>query len=403
MGQSTRKLAVVKEEKPVTLGELLHRQIREAIEEAIQEELDAVIGAARYQRVASRRGHRNGSRERTLTGPTGPVELRVPRATVFSSNGGPKEWSSKILPRYQRRMAEVNEAVIGVYLSGGNTRRVKGALRPLLKDAPLSRSAVSRVVGKLKSSFEEWRQRSLEGIDVAYVYLDAIALKVRSAGKVVGLPVLVAVAVLTDGEKRVLALEVCGSESHEAWKGFVDDLTNRGLVAPVLTIIDGSPGLRRAVGEAWSTADVQRCTVHKLRNIERKVPKHALEEVREDYRRIVYAASDVKARRAYEAFERKWGTRCASAVRSLHEAGDELLTFFRYPKAQWKTLRTTNVIERLNEEFRRRVKTQSSLPSEDAAAVLLFALVASGQIKLRKLDGYSTISKVLHDKMRLAA
>jgi transposase-like protein len=402
MGQTIRKLAVVKEEKPVTLGELLHGRIREAIEEAIKEELEAVLGAARYERAASRRGHRNGSRERTLTGPTGPVELKVPRATVFTSRG-PKEWSSKIVPRYERRMAEVNEAIVGVYLSGGNTRRVKGALRPLLKGAPLSKSAVSRVVGKLKSSFEEWRQRSLEGLDVAYVYLDAIALKVRSAGKVVGLPVLVAVAVLTDGEKQLLSLEVCASESYEAWKGFVDDLTSRSLAAPMLTIIDGNAGLRRAIGTAWPKADVQRCTVHKLRNIERKVPKHALEEIREDYHRIVYAASEAKARRAYEAFERKWSERCSSAVKSLHEAGDELLTFFRYPKAQWKTLRTTNVIERLNEEFRRRVKTQCSLPSEDSAGVLLFALVASGQIKLRKLDGYSTISQVLHNRMRLAA
>ncbi len=149
--------------------------------------------------------------------------------------------------------------------------------------------------------------------------------------------------------------------------GCLDDLVARGLRAPILCIIDGNAGLRRAVGEVWPRAAVQRCCVHKLRNLERKAPKHALAEIRDDFHRIVYATSSDAARLAYAAFERTWAKRCPGVVTSLREGGDELLTFFRFPKAQWKTLRTTNVIERLHEEFRRRVKTQGSLPSEDAA------------------------------------
>jgi putative transposase len=125
---------------------------------------------------------------------------------------------------------------------------------------------------------------------------------------------------------------------------------------------------------------VQCCCVHKLRNLERKAPKHALAAIRDDFHRIVYAASADAARTAYAAFERTWAKRCPGIITSLREGGDELLTFFRFPKAQWKTLRTTNVIERLHEEFRRRVKTQGSLPSEEAALILLFSLVVSGQI-----------------------
>jgi transposase-like protein len=121
-----------------------------------------------------------------------------------------------------------------------------------------------------------------------------------------------------------------------------------------------------------SEARVQRCAVRKLRNLERKAPKHALAEVRADFHRIVYAESVVTARSAVTAFERKWRARCPGVVRSLQEGGDELLAVFQFPKSQWKTLRTTNVIERLHEEFRRRVKTQGSLPTEDAALVLLF-------------------------------
>ncbi|HWO90347.1 MAG TPA: transposase [Methylomirabilota bacterium] len=140
---------------------------------------------------------------------------------------------------------------------------------------------------------------------------------------------------------------------------------------------------------------MQRSCVHKLRNLERKAPKHALATIRDDFHRIVYAATADAARAAYTAFERTWAKRCPGVVTSLREGGDELLTFFRFPKAQWKTLRTANVIERLHEEFRRRVKTQGSLPSEDAALVLLFSLVASGQIKLRRIDGWRKIAAVL--------
>ncbi len=160
-------------------------------------------------------------------------------------------------------------------------------------------------------------------------------------------------------------------------------------------IIDGNGGLRRRVGRVWPRAAAQRCCVHKLRNLERKAPKHALPEIRDDFHRIMYAASADTARGAFAAFERTWSKRCPGVVTSLREGGDELLTFFAFPKAQWKALRSTNVIERLHGEFRRRVKTQGSLPSEDAGVVLLFSLVASGQIKLRRIDGWRKIAAVL--------
>ena len=225
----------------------------------------------------------------------------------------------------------------------------------------------------------------------------------RSAGKVVSVPVLGVVGVLPDGCKHLLALELCAGESFAAWKGCLDDLIARGLQVPVLAIIDGNAGLRRAVGEIWPRAALQRCCVHKLRNLERKAPKHVLAEIREGFHRIVYAANADVARAAYVTFERTWGKRCPGVVTSLREGGEELLTFFGFPKAHWKTLRTTNTIERLHEEFRRRVKTQGSLPTEDAALVLLFSLVASGQIKLRRIDGWRKIAAVLNQRAAVAA
>ena len=395
MGKGIKEEARAQELEPVSLSELIHQHVRAAIETAVHEELRAALGTSPYERRDVRRGYRNGVRERTLTGPTGPVALTLPRATLFSGAGDVKEWTSRIVPRYQRRIPEVNEAVIATYLAGGNTRRLRGALQPLLKAAPLSKSAVSRVIATLKGGLEAWQTRSLTDLDVIYVYLDGFALRVRSGGKVVSVPVLGIVGVLVDGGKQLLALELCAGESFAAWKGCLDDLVARGLQAPVLAIIDGNAGLRRAVGLVWPKAAVQRCCVHKLRNLERKAPKHALAEIRDDFHRIVYAANADTARTAYAAFERTWNKRCPGVVTSLREGGDELLTFFRFPKTQWKTLRTTNTIERLHEEFRRRVKTQGSLPTEDAALVLLFSLVASGQIKLRKIDGWRKIAGVL--------
>jgi len=402
MGEGIRKSPAVHEVRPTALGELIHEHVRGAIETAVVEELARALGAGPYERTDGRRGYRNGQKARTLTGPTGPLTLTLPRGTVFTA-AGPKEWTSTLVPRYQRRMREVNEAVVGTYLAGANTRRLRGALAPLLKAAPLSKSAVSRIVATLREALDAWMTRALADLDVVYLYLDALHLRVRTGGKVVSVPVLAAVGVLADGRKQLLALELCSSESAAAWTGFVHALAGRGLPAPVLCILDGNPGLRQAVGRVWPAAAVQRCGVHKLRNLERKAPKHALAEIRDDFHRIVYAAGIEPARAAVLAFERKWSKRCPGVVRSLQEGGDELLTFFRFPKAQWKTLRTTNVIERLNGEFRRRIKTQGAQPTEDAAVILLFSLVASGQIILRRIDGWRRIAAVLTQRARVAA
>src|SRR6267143_1602917 len=212
MGKGISKPVGAHDLESVSLGELIHQHVRAAIETAVHEELRAALGTSPYERSEVRRGYRNGIRARTLTGPTGPVVLALPRATLFRGASA-KEWTSTIVPRYQRRMPEVNEAVVATYLAGGNTRRIRGALQPLLKAAPLSKSAVSRVVATLKGGLEAWRSRPLADLDVIYVYLDAFALRVRSAGKVVSAPVLGVVAVPSDGQKHLLALELCGGES----------------------------------------------------------------------------------------------------------------------------------------------------------------------------------------------
>lgn len=166
----------------------------------------------------------------------------------------------------------------------------------------------------------------------------------------------------------------------------------RNLGAPPLAVIDGHPGLAAALQLQWPKLAIQRRTNHKLRNLLAKAPAHLREELAEDYRRMIYADSRAAVERARVAFTRKWKLRSQAVGASFAEAGDQLFTFTSFPSSQWKALRTTNALERINEEFRRRTKTQASLPSEEAVLFLLFGLLRSGQIALRRLVGWRTLA-----------
>jgi len=376
-----------------SLEQRLRERMRELIEQVLQEEVEEALGAPRSQRAATRSGYRHGVKPRRLVLRGGAVQLAVPRARSVTPEGEEREWQSRLVPRYRRATPEVEQAVLGVYLSGGNTRRIRAALSPLLTQAPLSKSAVSRLVARLEESYQRWQQRDLSEEKIVYLYLDAIYLKVRSGGKVGSLPVLVALGVKATGEKLLLALAMAGAERTTAWESLLEDLGARKLGRPRLVITDGNPGLAAALGRVWPGVAHQRCTVHKLRNLESKAPKHAHAALREDYHRIVYAEDRAAAERAREAFLRNWSKLCPAVAASLEEAGEELLTFYAFPPSQWLSLRTTNAVERLQLEFRRRVKTQGALPSETAALRLLFGLLASGQIRLRRIKGFRDLEE----------
>ncbi len=376
------------------LRECLTGKVREAIEELLQAELDEVLGALKHERTGERRGYRNGSYERRLVVETGPTTLTVPRARIEVGSGKTREHASEIVPKYERRSGRVNEAIVACYLAGANTRRVRKALEPLLGSSQLSKSAISRVVGRLKARFEAWMERDLSQEGSLVLYLDGIHLPVRLARRVIRVPVQAVVGVRESGEKLLLSLWVAPSESTASWKGVVEDLAERGLKATQLVVVDGNKGLLRSIRETWPKADIQRCAKHKLENLLAKAPRHCHEELKRDYRGIVYAEDLTAAQKAYDGFCAKWSKLCPEVVKSLQEAGNELLTFYRYPKSQWKSLRTTNQIERLNGEFRRRTKTQASFSTESPALVVLWALVAFGHIKLRKIVGWQDMPEI---------
>jgi transposase-like protein len=381
--------------------EVVRGRVRQAIETTVEEELTELLGGDRYERIEGRRGYRNGSQERTVTTSMGQRTLRLPRARIVEDNGTTREFRSELLPRYGRRTREIDEAILGVYLAGANSRRIRKALEPMLGSANVSKSAVSRIVGRLKAVFSAWSQRDLSTERYAVLYLDGFHLKVRLARRVVSVPVLAVLGVAEDGTKVLVSLRLAASEAASQWSSVLLDLQKRGMTAPLVIVVDGHAGLQKAL-EAWSEVRVQRCARHKLVNLQEHCPAHARPEMKRDYRRIVNAMDGIAARKAYDAFLAKWSKLCPAVARSIEEAGQELLTFYEFPKAMWRALRTTNPLENLNREFRRRTKTQASFGREDAAVTLLYGLVALGQIRMHKIDGHREL-KALVAKMNVQA
>ena len=398
MAKDSRKVAsdeAVRADGATSLETLIRQRARGLIDAIVEEELEAALGAAESARVgAARQGYRHGTRERTLTTSLGPTTFAMPRARLRTAEGASVEWRSDLVPRYQRRSERVDEAILGVYLSGTNTRRIKGALAPLLRGGPLSKDAVSRLVGRLADDFETWRRRDLAADQIQYLLLDGWYPKVRIGKRRVRVPVLVTLGVRADGERVVLDVRLTGDESTAAWRDVIRSLAERQVGRPLLAIVDGSAGLAAALREQWPTVAIQRCTAHKLRNLEAKAPVRLREELAEEYRRMIYAESRTLVDQARARFTKKWRLRCPAVVECLEEAGDDLFTFLRFPKTQWKALRTTNALERINGEFRRRTKTQASLPGQEAVLLLLFGLLRSGHVKLRKIDGWEEMERV---------
>jgi transposase-like protein len=372
---------------------------RQFIEELIRGELDEALARPRYGRSkvagdeerAGVAGHRHGSRTRSLTGTFGPIEIEVPRARLNTPEGRTSEWKSQALRAYQRRTLAADALIASCYLAGTNTRRVRRALAALF-GGTVGKDTVSRTWRKVKSDWDAWNARSLAEEPIVRLILDGTVVRVRLDRKATSISLLVVLGVHAGGQKVLLAIKSMGGESAEAWRTVLDDLIRRGLRRPEFLIVDGASGLDKAIAAVWDGVPVQRCTVHKHRNLLAHAPERLHEEITADYNDMIYAATreEMEARR--KAFIRKWRLKHRAVADSLEEAGERLFAFTRLPPSQWRSVRTTNAIERLHEEFKRRIKTQTVLPSADTAAMLFWALLASGQISMRKVDGWKTLA-----------
>src|ERR1700716_1755895 len=368
---------------PIEAG--LRDRAREFLQAMLEGELDLVLARSHYARrakpssgdaegVVGATGHRHGHRSRSLLGSFGQVDIKVPRARLNTSDGKTTEWKSQALRAYQRRTLTADALIASSYLAGTNTRRVRRALGAVFGGA-VGKDTVSRVWRKVKSDWDAWNARSLAGEPIVRLILDGTVVRVRLDRKATSISLLVVIGVRADGQKVLLAIKSMGGESTEAWRAVLDDLIERGLRRPEFLIVDGAAGLDKAIAAVWDGVPVQRCTVHKHRNLLAHAPERLHEEITADYNDMIYATTpeEIEARR--KAFIRKWRLKHRAVADSLEEAGERLFTFTRLPPSPWRSVRNTNAIERLHEEVKRRVQNANWLPSAEDAPILILALV----------------------------
>jgi len=364
-------------------GEPLEFLVREGarllLSVALEEEITEFLGRRRYERTPGR-GYRNGHRERQVTCSAGELSIPVPRAADTEET-----FRSSILGAWQRKSRLVEEVLPLLYLEGLSTRDFRRALAPLWGKSGLSRSSVSRANRVLKEAFQTWRQRELSGEEIVYLFLDGFYLGVRQASREKE-GVLIAHGIDTLGKRSVLHLSLGGRESTQAWKTALHDLIERGLKSPQLIISDGNPGLLRAVSEVWPEVPRQRCVVHRIRNVLARVPRKHLEEVKRALQGIFYAESLGEARALAEQFLVSFRRDFPSACQLLGRHLGECLTFYRFPEAHWKYLRSTNILERAFREVRRRTQVIGRFPDEMAALEVIFGVLEEKRLKWHRVN-----------------
>jgi len=317
---------------------------------AIEEEVTAYLNRDYYERNVTAAGSRSGSKPRAIKVGNGDIGIEMPQVR---NAGGP--FHSKILPPRMTQMDEIQEAIPLLYMHGLSTRRVKKAVGQLIGEKGLSHQNVIRITNRIVDEFTVWKRRDLSGLNVKYLVLDGTRLGVR-AGTKEKEAVLVAWGFLEDGSLELLSVLLGNRESYSAWKGFLEDMVMRGLTEPMLTVIDGCPGLVKAVEEIFSGSDIQRCTKHKTENVLDKVLKADKDKIHESLRKIFYASTGEHAREAIDMFKKAWGVKYPSATECLMTDIEACLTYYKYPYQHWKRIRTTNVVERSFKEVKRRTR-----------------------------------------------
>jgi putative transposase len=356
--------------QPEKLFEMIRGDIRETVGSYLSNlmniDLTRFLGRAWYEHGQGEVNHRNGSYDRnfTLKG-IGEVEVKVPR----DRKG---EFTTKVIPRSKRYEEEIRQDLSFMFLTGISTRSLSMISERLI-GKKISPTEVSNANKELIEAVDRWRNRDLSLVPIKYLIVDGVSFDMRIDGSVEKVPVLVAIGVTETGCKLVLGFQAGDKESASSWREFFKDLKGRGLNGQKVTlgIMDGLTGLERVFKEEFSNAKVQRCQVHVARNVLAKVPKKLKKAVADDLRSIFYASSKQKAMEFFDGFKEKWQQDLPSAVKCLENTIEACLTFFICPEEEWISLRTTNIIERLNKEFKRRTKPMEIVAGENACYTLL--------------------------------
>ena len=337
--------------------------------EAIKAEITEALGRGFYQHSESKddlKGYRHGSRKTTLDTPIGPIVYDRPRTDGI-------DFKSQFHVPYMRRPHEFAAQVCDMYVNGTSTRKVKKALRSVTGDKiKLSKSTVSRITKTLVSDFKDWRKKDLSDLNVAYLFFDAIRVGMRKGGKSSD-SVMIAYAILEDGSFAVMSIDISHSESNKSWGRFISDLKSRGLKDPILCVSDGNAGVINSIDSNFPTSFRQRCVKHKMENILDAVPKDHHKELRKKLNTIFYGATSLEQAKLFiKEFKREYSKKFPSAISILESDLDQCLTFYLFPRNHWLKIRTSNKLERLNLEIRRRLNVIGRHPSEEGCLALIY-------------------------------
>ncbi len=297
---------------------------------------------------------------------------------------GAADFHSKFHVKRCRKPEEFHQAVQDMFVEGVSTGKVKRALKSLVGEkTKLGRSTVSRITKALRKEFAGWRTRSLAELEPAYLFLDAIYLGMRMNGSRKQ-AVLLAYACLTDGSFQVLSIGLGNAESKTVWMNFVADLKSRGLADPLLAVSDGNDGVIQAIEANFDTSYRQRCVKHKVDNVLAAIPKEKHDEVRADLNPIFYGATSLEQAKAHlETFRKQYSKIYPTAVECLMRDIDQVLTCYLFPASHWKRIRTSNCLERMNQEIKRRLRVIGRHPSEEGCLALVYK-VTENYAKLRR-------------------
>jgi transposase-like protein len=351
------------------LCEKLREAVRYTLIQVLEAEVEACIGAAAYERVPTRQDYRNGHYERNLVTGVGEVEaLPVPRTR--------KGFKTQVFEQYQRRQAELDEAMCAMFVSGGSTVQVGHIVEKLTRTKP-SPSTVSRVFHGLEDEFDRWKKRRLAQ-EYLYVFADGTYFSVIYGHEGHKMPILAVIGITVDGEREVLAFRVGERENQMAWADVMDDLKQRGVEHVGLWITDGNQATINAVEQKFPASARQRCVKHKMDNVLSYIPKKQQAQVKPELKAIFYQPNRQKADQEVAAFVEKYGPLYPTAIECLNRDLDACLTFYDFPKEHWKTIRTTNVIERLFLEVKRRShKMGAAFRNETSCLLMFYAVIRS--------------------------
>jgi len=365
--------------------------VKAVLEEVLEEEMSEHLEAGYRELTPTRRGERNGHYTRNLLTPAGKIErLEVPR----DREG---EFVTEVFERYKRMTGDVEEAVLEMYLSGISVRKIAGVTEALSR-VRVGKDAVSRIARRLEEQQKEWRERSLEEKEYPYLYLDATYLKARWGARVRSMALLVCVGVDEEGFREVLAVEVAGSEKGAAYASLLRGLIDRSLSGVRLVISDDHEGIKAAVASELPGTEWQRCAVHFQRNVLSHVPASSISEVAEDLKAIFKVRREMTAEALVKEFVSLHQKSYPKAVAVFEGGIADALSYLSFPGSHHARIRSTNMLERLFKEVKRRTRVVGVFPNETSAATLAteIALRSSEEWALRR---YLTMDALEAEKL----